>query len=930
MPTRAAAHRRRRRVDHLHLGLDRGAEGRRGERTARQRRSSTPKRGCSSAIRAPRSGRPRAGRTLGRLRRVVRGDVARVAPRCVSGPRAARAGALAARTSGRGSSRHGITVVSTVPTLAALWPQDAIENVRLLIFGGEACPPELVARLAADGREVWNTYGPTEATVVACAALLDGEGPVRIGLPLDGWALAVVDATGDRVADGEVGRAHHRRRRPRPLPRSRRRMPRSTPRCRRLGWERAYRSGDLVRFDRDGLLFQGRADDQVKVGGRRIELGEVETALQALSAVSRPRPSRCGAPRPGCRCSSATSCRPTASTAQARVPSSRSTLPARARAAAGASWTTCPSRTSGKVDAAALPVAAARRRSRARRGLTGTAAWLAEQWQAVLGMPVPRRGRRLLRARRGVARRRAARLAHPHACSRVHGGRHLRPSAAAARWRKPLGVEHRSSTMLRRHVPRSPSRRRRSRSGCRPSPGCRCSSSTGLRWTAWLLTASGSCALFARLRLPPDGAAVAASSSVSSSSSRRSAGWRPRPWSPGCCSAGCKPGDYPRGGAVHLRLWLAEQVAAPGRRGGARRSALGHATTPARSARRSARTSTCTRFRPSPACSRSATAPRSSPRSTCRGYWIDGDLRAHRRASASAPTRRSARAARCCPAPGSASAPRSPRDRRCSDACRAGQRWAGSPAARVGGGPSALARRAPPRARALAVGVRRRRRSLLGAAADPRVRGRRPRASRRGCAAPTRSRRALGARSLWLVPATLVGRASSFAGARRGRSCGCSSIGLRRGHPPGAQPRRLAGVDHRAAAGLGAHDPVPAVLEPVHARLAADARRRGRHATSRRRRCSLIPSMTTIDDGAFLADDTMVAIVRAEGRLDAASGRRAHRQAGVPRQLRHGGRRPSGAARRARRGALGRPREKAKPGSSWLGSPAVRLRRVVS
>ena len=63
-----------------------------------------------------------------------------------------------------------ITVVSTVPTLAALWPAEALEAVRLLIFGGEACPPDLADRLAVDGREVWNTYGPTEATVVACGA----------------------------------------------------------------------------------------------------------------------------------------------------------------------------------------------------------------------------------------------------------------------------------------------------------------------------------------------------------------------------------------------------------------------------------------------------------------------------------------------------------------------------------------------------------------------------------------------------------------------------------------------------------------------------------------------------------------------------------------------------------------------------------------
>src|SRR3954464_3269593 len=53
-----------------------------------------------------------------------------------------------------------------------------------------------------------------------------------------------------------------------------------------LGWSRAQRSGDLVRWESDGLYFVGRADDQVKVGGRRIELGEVDAALVNLSGVS--------------------------------------------------------------------------------------------------------------------------------------------------------------------------------------------------------------------------------------------------------------------------------------------------------------------------------------------------------------------------------------------------------------------------------------------------------------------------------------------------------------------------------------------------------------------------------------------------------------------------------------------------------------------
>ncbi len=76
-----------------------------------------------------------------------------------------------------------ISVVSTVPTLASLWEPEALNDVRLLIFGGEACPPELVQRLVTEGREVWNTYGPTEATVVACASLMTGDEPIRIGLP---------------------------------------------------------------------------------------------------------------------------------------------------------------------------------------------------------------------------------------------------------------------------------------------------------------------------------------------------------------------------------------------------------------------------------------------------------------------------------------------------------------------------------------------------------------------------------------------------------------------------------------------------------------------------------------------------------------------------------------------------------------------------
>ncbi len=182
-------------------------------------------------------------------------------------------------------TQRQVSVVSTVPTLAALWPAGTPTGVRLLVLGGEACPPQLASRLAREGSEVWNTYGPTEATVVSCAARLSGRGPVRIGLPLDGWRLAVTDpASGQLVPWGEVGElviggvGVARYLDPgkdavgfRPLE--------------ALGWERAYHTGDLVRADPEGLVYLGRADGQVKIRGYRIEPGEIEAVLMELPGI---------------------------------------------------------------------------------------------------------------------------------------------------------------------------------------------------------------------------------------------------------------------------------------------------------------------------------------------------------------------------------------------------------------------------------------------------------------------------------------------------------------------------------------------------------------------------------------------------------------------------------------------------------------------
>jgi non-ribosomal peptide synthetase component F len=75
-----------------------------------------------------------------------------------------------------------------------VWPVEAVADVWLPIFGGEACPAELVERPADPRRELWNTYGRTDTTVVACG----------IGLPLHGRQLAAVDAHGNPVPHHEV------------------------------------------------------------------------------------------------------------------------------------------------------------------------------------------------------------------------------------------------------------------------------------------------------------------------------------------------------------------------------------------------------------------------------------------------------------------------------------------------------------------------------------------------------------------------------------------------------------------------------------------------------------------------------------------------------------------------------------------------------
>ncbi len=189
--------------------------------------------------------------------------------------------------------RSEITVMQATPAtwrllLGAGWSGDP--NLKVLC-GGEALPEDLAAELVAKAGEVWNVYGPTEATIWSTLDRLEPVGKVSIGLPLDntqvhllapGSLLPVPLGVPGELLIGGLG-----------LARGYRGLPAMTadrfvpdPHSEVAG-ARLYRTGDLARRFPDGRLeCLGRIDHQVKVRGFRIELGEIEVALASHDGVA--------------------------------------------------------------------------------------------------------------------------------------------------------------------------------------------------------------------------------------------------------------------------------------------------------------------------------------------------------------------------------------------------------------------------------------------------------------------------------------------------------------------------------------------------------------------------------------------------------------------------------------------------------------------
>ncbi|MFQ6326900.1 amino acid adenylation domain-containing protein [Nocardia sp. CWNU-33] len=174
-----------------------------------------------------------------------------------------------------------VTHLNVTPIVVGSLDPATLPDLRTIVVGGDACPPELVAKWS--DRTLLNGYGPTETTVtVTLSGPMTPGGPVTIGSLVSGVSAVVLDPWLRPVATGAVGelylagtgvaRGYHQRN---GLTASRFVANPYAPGA------RMYRTGDLVRWTASNELeYQGRSDFQVKVRGFRIELGEIDAALQ--------------------------------------------------------------------------------------------------------------------------------------------------------------------------------------------------------------------------------------------------------------------------------------------------------------------------------------------------------------------------------------------------------------------------------------------------------------------------------------------------------------------------------------------------------------------------------------------------------------------------------------------------------------------------
>ena len=169
------------------------------------------------------------------------------------------------------------------PTVLSLLRGEDFPSLRTLLSAGSELSTELFRSWLRDGLEIYNGYGPTEASMGATFMRMDAgtQLPPPIGRPKPNYRVYVLDPYLNPVPVGVTGELHiggpgvARGYLNRPELTRERFIPDPF-----AAGQRLYKTGDLVRRRPDGtIMFVGRADDQVKIRGLRVELGEIQAAL---------------------------------------------------------------------------------------------------------------------------------------------------------------------------------------------------------------------------------------------------------------------------------------------------------------------------------------------------------------------------------------------------------------------------------------------------------------------------------------------------------------------------------------------------------------------------------------------------------------------------------------------------------------------------
>ncbi|MEM5389100.1 AMP-binding protein [Paraburkholderia phymatum] len=184
-------------------------------------------------------------------------------------------------------AQYGVTTWVSTPSFAQQqlldlrFSQTELPLLNTFLFCGEVLSVELVRQLRQrfPAARIINTYGPTEATVATTWIVVDDTvlgkyERLPVGYAKRG-AKVFVDAGEICIAGAHVMRGYLNR------------DDLNAARMFMCDGQRAFRTGDLGAVDGDRLLFcHGRIDDQIKFGGYRIELSEIDAALCALQGVS--------------------------------------------------------------------------------------------------------------------------------------------------------------------------------------------------------------------------------------------------------------------------------------------------------------------------------------------------------------------------------------------------------------------------------------------------------------------------------------------------------------------------------------------------------------------------------------------------------------------------------------------------------------------